>query len=77
VDGKMNPFRAGVGLLANNLGVPVLPMRIDGLFEVKSAGRKFARPGEITVRIGKPMNFAPGSDPEEIARRLQHAVETL
>ena len=32
-DGKMNPFRAGIGLLAVNLGIPVLPMRIDGLFE--------------------------------------------
>ena len=41
-DGKMNPFRAGIGLLAENLGIPVLPMRIDGLFEVKQSGKKFA-----------------------------------
>ncbi len=43
-DGKMNPFRAGIGLLAKNLDIPVLPMRIVGLFEVKQAGRRFARP---------------------------------
>jgi long-chain acyl-CoA synthetase len=77
VDGKMNPFRAGIGLLANNLGIPVLPMRIVGLFEVKQAGRKFARPGKICVRIGQPMNFAAGSDPGQIARELQVAVESL
>jgi long-chain acyl-CoA synthetase len=77
LDGKMNPFRAGIGLLAINLGIPVLPIRIDGLFEVKSAGRKFARPREITVRIGKPIVFASGSDPEKIARQLQAAVEAL
>lgn len=77
VDGKMNPFRAGIGLLANNLGIPVLPMRIVGLFEVKQAGRKFARPGEIQVCIGQPMNFAPGSEPAQIARDLQRAVEAL
>jgi long-chain acyl-CoA synthetase len=77
VDGKMNPFRAGIGLLANNLGIPVLPMRIRGLFEVKQAGRKFAPPWKIGVRIGRPMNFAPGSDPGEIARKLQSAVEAL
>ena len=77
VDGKMNPFRAGIGLLANNLGIPVLPMRITGLFEVKQAGKKFARPGEISVRIGQPVNFAAGSDPEQIARELQSAVEAL
>jgi long-chain acyl-CoA synthetase len=77
VDGKMNPFRAGIGLLANNLGIPVLPMRIVGLFEVKQAGKKFAPPWKIRVRIGQPMNFAAGSDPEQIARELEIAVKRL
>jgi long-chain acyl-CoA synthetase len=77
MDGKMNPFRAGVGLLANNLDVPVLPMRIVGMFEVKQAGKKFARPGTIGVRIGRPMRFAADSDPAQVARELQNAVEAL
>jgi long-chain acyl-CoA synthetase len=76
-DGKMNPFRAGIGLLAGNLGIPVLPMRIDGLFEVKQAGRRFAAPWRISVRIGNPMKFLPGADPQEIAEQLQRAVEKL
>ena len=76
-DGKLLPFRTGVGLLANNLRVPILPMRIDGLFEIKKAGKKLAPPGKIQVRIGKPMQFAPETDPEEIARTLQKAVESL
>ena len=76
-DGKLCPFRSGVGLLANNLRIPILPMRIDGLFEVKNAGKKFAAPGKIRVRIGKPVQFAPETDPEEIARALQSAVENL
>jgi long-chain acyl-CoA synthetase len=76
-DGKINPFRAGIGLLAMNLGIPVLPMRIEGLFEVKQTGRKFARPGKICVRIGQPMKFPAGSDPAQIARELQSAVEAL
>ncbi len=74
-DGKMCPFRAGVGLLAGNLGIPVLPMRIDGLFEVKNAGRRFAAPWKISVRIGEPMKFMRGTDPQEIAAELQRAVE--
>jgi long-chain acyl-CoA synthetase len=76
-DGKMNPFRAGIGLLAKNLDIPVLPMRIVGLFEVKQAGRRFARPREIVVRIGRPMRFAADSDPAQIARELQQTVEAL
>lgn len=75
--GKMNPFRAGIGLLAENLGIPVLPMRIDGLYELKAAGKKIAAPGKITVRIGKPREFPPGTDPERIAAELQKEVERL
>ena len=77
VDGKINPFRAGIGLLASNLGIPVLPMRIVGLFEVKQAGKKFALPGKICVRIGKAIKFGEGCAPERIAEELQKAVEEL
>jgi len=76
-DGKLRPFRAGIGLLANNLGIPVVPMRIDGLFEIKNAGKRFAPPGRICVRIGAPLRFDPGSDPQWIARELQKRVAEL
>jgi long-chain acyl-CoA synthetase len=75
--GEMNPFRSGIGLLAENLGIPVLPMRIDGLYEVKKAAKKFAAPHKITVRIGKPMRFEPGTTPEQITTRLSEAVKAL
>jgi len=76
-DGRMNPFRAGIGLLAANLGIPVLPMRIDGLFEVKNSGRKFAAPWKIRVLIGEPLRFSAEASAEEIASRLQCAVSDL
>jgi long-chain acyl-CoA synthetase len=77
VDGEINPFRAGIGLLASNLGIPVLPLRIRGLFEVKRAAKKVAAPWKICVRIGQPMKFPAGSAPERIAQELQRAVEAL
>jgi long-chain acyl-CoA synthetase len=76
-DGTMLPFRAGIGLLTNNLQIPVVPMRIDGLFDLKQAGEKFARPGQVKVTIGVPVQFPPGSDPEWIARELQKKIEQL
>jgi long-chain acyl-CoA synthetase len=76
-DGKLNPFRVGIGLLANNLALPVVPLRIDGLFEVKQAGKKFAWPGEIRVKIGAPVHFPPGSDPAWIAAELQERMTAL
>ena len=76
-DGKMRPFRAGVGLLVNDLNVPVVPMRIDGLFEVKRAGWRTARPFEIKVRVGAPIKFPPATNPQVIADRLRAQIEEL
>jgi long-chain acyl-CoA synthetase len=76
-DGRMGEFRGGIGLLATRLGLPVVPMRIDGLFEVKQAGRKFARPGKIQVKIGDPVRFDPTDDPAAVAQDLQQRVEQL
>jgi long-chain acyl-CoA synthetase len=76
-DGKLRPFRSGVGLLVNNLGIPVVPMRIDGLFEVKQAGKRVAPPFKITVKIGEPLRFAAGLDPSQIAAELQAKVDQL
>jgi long-chain acyl-CoA synthetase len=76
-DGKLLPFRAGVGLLVSQLGVPVVPIRIDGLFEVKQSGKKFALPGRIRVRIGEVVQFEAGTDPQKIVQELQNRVAEL
>ncbi len=76
-DGKVQPFRTGIGMLASNLRVPVLPLRIEGLFDLKRAGKRIAPPGKIQIRIGKPVQFAPETAPEEIARELKKNVESL
>ena len=76
-DGKLQPFRTGVGLLAAKLGIPVVPIRIDGLFEIKRSGKKHAAPGRIVVHIGKPRRFDRETDPEAIAQALQQAVVEL
>ena len=66
-----------MGLLAKNLAIPIVPMRIDGLFELKKAKKKFALPGTIRVKIGAPIRFPGDIAPEQIAAELQTAVEDL
>jgi len=75
--GEMAPFQSGIGLLAENLNIPIVPMRLDGVWKMKRAHRRLARLGEITVRIGTPVTFPPGTPPDEIARRLQSLVQSL
>jgi long-chain acyl-CoA synthetase len=76
-DGKLQPFRDGIGLLASNLKLPVVPMRVDGAYEIREAHSKFNRPGRVRVHIGNPVEFPAGSDPREIARVLEQCVAEL
>jgi len=76
-DGIIAPFQEGIGLLARNLALPILPMRLDGVWQMKSEHRRLAKPGEITVRIGAAVTFSAGTDPGSIARQLQTLVEAL
>lgn len=75
--GEMSSFRSGIGLLATQLNLPVIPMRIDGLFPLKAAKKHFACPGTIQVRIGEPVRFEATADPEEIAKELHKKVAEL
>jgi long-chain acyl-CoA synthetase len=75
--GEMAPFQSGIGLLAENLRIPIVPMRLDGVWQLKQAHRRLARLGEITVRIGQSVAFPAGTPPGEIAHRLETLVRTL
>jgi long-chain acyl-CoA synthetase len=76
VGGPMQPFKGGVGLLARETGVPVLPMRID---LVKPGFQEGARDwplprGRVVVSIGKPILLDGALGHAEATARLEAAV---
>ncbi len=75
--GELAGFRAGIGLLAKQSGVPVLPVAIRGLGALKERGRRWFRPGSIEVCVGEPMRFAPEETEAGITVRLQREVGRL
>ena len=75
--GKMAPFQSGIGVLTQNLRIPIIPIRLDGVWQMKREHRRLAHLGEITVRIGAPITFPPAAPPDEIARSLESAVRSL
>src|ERR1700683_1947927 len=76
-DGQLLPFQAGIGLLAAQLNLPVVPIRLAGLFDLRQAERRTARPGHIRVTIGAPVRFTSDRDPIEIAGELRRRVTEL
>lgn len=76
-DGRLHPFRAGIGLLAKQLKLPVVPVRLDGLFDMKIENRIAHWPGKVRVSIGAPIQFPSNADANEIARELEQRVAEL
>ncbi len=77
VDGSIVPFRSGIGLLAKHLNIPVVPMRLEGLYDLKQQNRILARPGHVKVVIGQPVRFSSEQDANEIAQELERRVREL
>lgn len=76
-DGRMSEFRRGTGLLVEGLQVKVVPVKIEGLFELKRRKRFFALPGQLTITFGAPVRYAQGEDADFITRDLQRRVAEL
>ncbi len=54
-DGKVKAFRRGAYTLAVEFGLPVVPLTIDGAFEVMPRTSWLPRPGHIKLTIHKPI----------------------
>lgn len=81
VDGKVRPFKAGIGLVTAGSDVPVVPCYMEGSGKAWPKGAWLPRPRRIAIRIGKPMSFAQMStgraDIDLIAEKLHAAVKSL
>lgn len=51
----MRPFQRGGFLLALRSQLPILPVAIDGTYDVFSAHAKLVRPGPVTIKVGTPI----------------------
>ena len=78
-DGKLQPFKAGGMVLAIKAGVDIVPVAISGTYEVLAKGRLVLHPGNVLIRIGKPVPTADyrTNQKHELARRLQQDVAGL
>jgi long-chain acyl-CoA synthetase len=76
-EGKFARFRSGIGLLVKESGVPVLPIALRGLGEMKTRQRGWFRSGTLSIRVGKPIRFSPLDSESTITARLQAEVQKL
>lgn len=75
-DETIQPFQAGVAMIASRLRIPVVPLRLRGSNRVLPVGARFARPGRVTVVIGEPLNLE-GKDYTALAKLLEERIRAL
>jgi len=75
--GQMAPFKSGLGLMAIELGMPVVPIHIRGTYEVLTKGRTIPRRQRIHVRFGKALQFPLKTPYTEATKALEEAVKLL
>jgi 1-acyl-sn-glycerol-3-phosphate acyltransferase len=76
-DGRIQEFKPGVGYLARETGTPVVPVHIQGAFQVMPRHQPLPLPGKVRVRIGKPMTPQAKEGTREFTARVEKAVRTL
>ena len=59
-DGKMIPFKKGAYLLAVQFNLPIVPVTIDGAFDVMPRFEKLPKWGHIKITIHKPIEVPEG-----------------
>jgi long-chain acyl-CoA synthetase len=75
--GKLAPFRQGIGLLVKQSGVPVLPVALLGLGDLKQKGHSWFRSGKIEIRVGEPIRFDRDVTEAQITELLHTETQQL
>jgi len=80
IDGKLAPFKKGAAILALEMGVPLVPVGLNGAFEMWPRGGKFKR-HPVSVTFGEPLYpeaFVGAEDPyAAMTEAVKNAVEKL
>jgi len=76
-DGKMMPFQPGIGLMAVRLGVPIVPVHLQGMYRIFSVHDRWPRTGAVRIRIGKPLRFGESEDYQSVTERIRKAIVAL
>lgn len=75
--GQILPFKKGGFALAQEAGVPIIPMATVGGFQVLPPGRLRFRPGRYTILVGEPVHPSDHEDREALMREVRRRIEEL
>ena len=82
-DGKLHEFKKGAAILATELGLPIVPVALDGLYKVWPRRSWRIRLAKVKVSIGEPFYAKdiiaklPNQDSERSELRYEAVIDQL
>ncbi len=76
-DGWSREHRPGAAFVAKRMGVPVVPVYIDGTGTVLPKGKNWPTRSRVAVVFGKPLQLSDGEDARAFAKRIQGNINEL
>ena len=72
LNGELQPFKPGLGLLAYEAGVSVVPAHVRGTYEALPKGKSLPRKSKVLVVFGEPV--APGFPEDSTVQTSKRAI---
>lgn len=77
LNNKMNPFKHGIGIIASNMKVPIIPIKLEGLFEILPRYSNFPKKkGKVILKFGKPL-YLTSQSYIDITKKIEVAIKSL
>ncbi|MBQ3998608.1 MAG: 1-acyl-sn-glycerol-3-phosphate acyltransferase [Paludibacteraceae bacterium] len=73
-NGEVGRFKRGAFQIAWELGLPVIPLSLDGCFEVLPKGKPFVHRHPVHMHIGQPIDLKQFADANEAIEAVRAAV---
>ncbi|MEZ4240335.1 MAG: lysophospholipid acyltransferase family protein [Myxococcota bacterium] len=74
-DGRVGPFKTGTFAIAREIGLPIVPVTVTGMYEILRAGSGLMRRGrEVVVTCDAPVDPGRPEDGPEALRALAERV---
>jgi 1-acyl-sn-glycerol-3-phosphate acyltransferase len=79
VDGKLQPFLSGAAYLAIRAQVPLVPIALEGVYDLLPIHTHHFYPGELTLSVGEPIETKGMTvrQTDELTARLRAAIEEM
>lgn len=78
LDGKLQSLKAGAGLMAIEMNVPVIPIKIEGANSLAPYGSFIPRRrARVKIKFGKPLTFKKADSYESAKSKIESELKSL